>query len=351
MDSKLQILLDKININKEYYKYFEGAKLNKIVGNKNRDSYCFFIECNNTIEIDVYDIFMACLMETFKNYKDITVNFKCNNINNDIIVDYFKYLLKKYSKISSMLEMFLDNKIEYNDNNIFIYVGNIVEENKLKEYKNKLISDLYSIGYSVDINIIMDNTESELLNEEINKSIEQNSFVTEERMNHKEEVEKVNPYKKNYTPKPIETVDDPKAVLGRIIDTQVVRMDTISGVGNNICVEAEIFGIDVRETKTDFRIITLKITDHTDSMYAKIFVNGDTEVKRITGLLKCGKWYKFRGNIKEDKFSGENTLNLMDINISERVNEERIDDAPIKRVDDGKEHKQGGNLGQNNRRY
>ena len=333
MDSKLQILLDKIKINKEYYKYFEGAKLNKIVGNKNRDSYCFFIECNNILEIDVYDVFMACLKEAFKDYKDITVNFKCSNINYDILLDYFKYLLKKYSKVSSMLEMFLDNKIEYNDNNISIYVGNMVEENKLKEYKNKLISELYSIGYSVDINIIMDNTESELLNEEINKSIEQNSFVTEERMNHKEEVEKVNPYKKNYTPKPIETVDDPKSVLGRIIDTQVVRMDTLVGLANNVTVEAEIFGIDVRETKTDFRIITLKITDHTDSMYAKIFVNGDPEVKRITGLLKCGKWYKFRGNIKEDKFSGENTLNLMDINISERVNEERIDDAEVKRVE------------------
>ena len=39
MDSKLQMLLDKININHEYYKYFNDSKLIKIVGNKNRDSY------------------------------------------------------------------------------------------------------------------------------------------------------------------------------------------------------------------------------------------------------------------------------------------------------------------------
>ena len=333
MDSKLQILLDKINLNHEYYKNFDGSKLNKIVGNKSRDSYCFFIECDNTLDIDVYDIFMACLNETFKDYKDITVSFKCKNINYDIIDDYFKYFLNKYSSKSSMLEMFVDNKIEHDNNVIIIYVGNIVEEKKLMEYKSKLISDLFNVGYSVDINIIIDNNESEILNEEINKSIEQNSFVISDRMNKKDEVVNENPYKKKFTPKPIETVDDPKAVLGRIIDTQALRMDTITGVGNNITVEAEIFGIDVRETKTDFRIITLKITDHTDSMYAKIFVNGDPEVKRITGLLKNGKWYKFRGNIKEDKFSGENTLNLMDINISEKVNEERFDDAPVKRVE------------------
>lgn len=333
MDSKLQMLLDKININHEYYKFFENSKLIKIIGNRERDSYCFYIESDNTIDIDVYDMFISCLRETFKNYKDVNVSFKCSNINYNLLIDYFKYLLNKYSKVSSMLGLFIDSKIEYNNNIIIIYVGNTVEENKLKEYKSKLINDLYNIGYNVDINIIIDNNESEVLNEEIHKSIEQNSFVTPTRMNKKDEVVKINPYKKNFKPKPIETVDDPKAVLGRIIDTQVIRMDTITGLGNNITVEAEIFGIDVRETKTDFRIITLKITDHTDSMYAKIFINGDEEVKRITRLLKNGKWYKFRGNIKEDKFSGENTLNLMDINLSDRVNEERIDDAPIKRVE------------------
>ena len=179
--------------------------------------------------------------------------------------------------------MFLESKIEMN-NNINIYVLNDIEKKKLMEYKNNIINDLYSVGYNIGINIIIDNRESELLDNEINQSIQNNSYVTEERLNKKEEVVKENPYKKNYTPKPIETVDDPKAVLGRIIDTQVSRIDSVTGLVNNVTFEAEIFGIDVRETKTDFRIITLKITDYTDSMYAKIFLNGDEEVKRITKI-------------------------------------------------------------------
>ena len=76
MDSKLQILLNKINLNLEYYKYFERAKLSKIVGNKDRDSYCFFIECDNTIDVDVYDILLLSLRENFKNYKKVSVNLK-----------------------------------------------------------------------------------------------------------------------------------------------------------------------------------------------------------------------------------------------------------------------------------
>ena len=85
MDSKLQMLLDKININHEYYKFFENSKLIKIIGNRERDSYCFYIESDNTIDIDVYDMFISCLRETFKNYKDVNVSFKCSNINYNLL--------------------------------------------------------------------------------------------------------------------------------------------------------------------------------------------------------------------------------------------------------------------------
>ena len=249
MDSKLQLLLEKIHLNHEYYKYFEHAKLTKIVGNKDRDSYCFFIENENTLDPDVYEMFIACLKEAFKNYKNISVHFNCSNINNDHIIDYFKYLLNIYSEESPMLSMFLDNKIEYDNNLITIYVGNPVEEQKINSYKGKIINDLKDIGYSVDLVIIIDNSESELLNEEINRSIEQNSYVSPDRMSKKEEVVvPENTYKRKFTPKPIETVDDPNAILGRIIDTQIVRLDTIVGLVNNIAVEAEIFGIDIRES-------------------------------------------------------------------------------------------------------
>jgi DNA polymerase III alpha subunit (gram-positive type) len=80
-------------------------------------------------------------------------------------------------------------------------------------------------------------------------------------------------------------------------------MDTIVGKTPLVTIEAEIFGLEVRETKTDLKIFTLKITDRTDGLYAKIFVNGEEESKRLSKLLKCGNWYKIRGSIKEDKYS------------------------------------------------
>ena len=116
-------------------------------------------------------------------------------------------------------------------------------------------------------------------------------------------------------------------------DNNSIKIDIISGVQNNVTVEASIFGIDVRETRTDLRIITLKITDYTDSMYAKIFLHGDDETNIVKGLLNKGVFYKFRGNVKEDKYSNEDALVINDINVSDRKLESRIDDAEIKRVE------------------
>ena len=58
MDSKLQLLLEKIDLNKEYYIKFTSAKLIKIVGNKEKDSYIFYIKCLATLDIDTYKTFI-----------------------------------------------------------------------------------------------------------------------------------------------------------------------------------------------------------------------------------------------------------------------------------------------------
>lgn len=336
MNDKLEKLLNKINLNKEYYTYFEEGKLEKIVGNKNKDNYCFFIKIKTNLPLYVYKEFLMNLKDTFNTFKSIGVKFNCLNKDDSLIVDYYKYLIERYSKKCPMLEMFIDNKVVLEESNIIINVSNEVEENKIKSIKKDLEEDFSSFGYELNIDTIINEEEGKKVLEEIEKDKEKNSFVDENRLNKKEEIVEVDKkafYKQNYKPKRIETVDDPKAILGRVIDSEVVRMDTIVGRPNLIAVEGEIFGIDIRETKTDLKIITLKITDNTDSIYGKIFINGDEDLNRIKGNLKVGNFYKFRGSIKEDKYSNEDVLSIMDINFSDKKKEKRIDDAPIKRVE------------------
>ena len=106
------------------------------------------------------------------------------------------------------------------------------------------------------------------------------------------------------------------------------------GEDNNVVVEAEIFGVDYFESsKTDFKIITLKITDYSDSIYCKVFVRDDDEYKRLQGELSKGTWVKIRGYTKNDTFAKELVLNARDIIKVEKQVEDVRDTAEVKRVE------------------
>ena len=332
MDSKLKVLVDNLKLN-EFKSYFEGGKLSKIIGNITHTDYTFYIDLKVSLPVNIYDELYSNLVSYYKDLQ-ISLSVKCVTQNREYIKDYFEYFIRRYSEETPMLSMFLSDKIEITDTLLTLYVTSEAELEKFNSIIDKLKQSFVSAGYELQFMAVIDEELEKKVAKEIEESIINNSQVSRERFDKKDEVViPDNPYKKKYTPKPIETVDDPKAVLGRIIDTDVIRIDTITGPTNNITVEANIFGMDIRETRTDLRIMTLKITDYTDSMYAKIFIHGDAEVSRIKKLLKVGNFYKIRGNVKEDKYSNEDSLVINDINISDRKLESRIDDAEIKRVE------------------
>ena len=334
MDSKIKTLIDKLNLSDECKTVLQNAKLAQIIANKERTNYCFYINTTDILSVECYNEFINKLKKTYDTIEHVSAVFNADNINFSLLEPHFKNILNIYSKKSSMLSIFLDNKIESNNQNLNLYVTNVAELKKIEQYKLKIEEYLNKVGFKdIIFKIIVDEDESLKIQEEIENSkvtINDLDLTPKEEIKPKEHVPE---WKKNYTPKKIETVEDEKAILGRIIDTEISRIDTVAGKVPLISFEAEIFGMEIRETKTDLRIFTLKITDRTDSIYAKIFVNDEEETKRLSKLLKVGSWYKFRGSIKEDKYSNEEVLSILDINVSDYKTEEIIDDAPIKRVE------------------
>ena len=336
MDSKLKLLLDTIKINEENIKYFENGTLDKIIGNKAKDSYCFYIKLDTNLPVNVYEELINKINDYYSSY-ECKVWFNVDKINKDYIIDYFKYLIKLYSRKFPMLSMFLENPINYNDGILNLSVGNTFELDKINSLKDSMLMDFNKLGYNLDIECYIDDNERIMIENEITKTIESNSDISKERLDKQSHDEPVvednNSYKKKYTKKPVVTDDDPNALYGRLIDTNVVRIDTIAQPKNNVTIEAEIFGIDVRDTRTDLKIVTIKLTDYTDSIYGKMFVYGDEELSKITKVIRNGNFYKFRGNVKEDKYSNELTISINDINVSEIKKKTIIDDAPKKRVE------------------
>ena len=318
-DKKLEKLLNTIHIDIDNYK---TVLLDKVIINKKNNFIKVILSLNKMIDLNSYKEFYNKMKEYFNT--DIYILIKNTGDKSLFLNDYFEYFLPY--KIN-----YLKDRLKINgNNNNYVIVYNKGEKENLEKCLEDINNKLNNVGYE-SINIFLDEEErtnivkqieAETNNIDLSKLKVSNTPINNE-------------FPKYERRKKIKTIDDDRVYYGNIIEGDFVKLKDIVGEENNLNVECEIFGIDVFEsTKTNFKIITLKITDYTDSMYAKVFLTDSDELSRIVGLLKKGKWYKFNGYTKVDRYSNDETVfNVSAINVSDYKKEEIIDNAKVKRVE------------------
>ncbi len=325
MDDKIKILLDKINIDETSYQYFNDAKITKIKVNSKTNSWNIFIDKDELLPVEILEELESkkMLLDEFASKIEIIFNIKNPNI--DTYLSYYKYLLKTLKDDLKVLEIYEDAmKIE--DDFLVLVATNEVEKERLLSVLDKVMNFYKKQSYNFNIDVIMRHEENIL--EEIQKDLNNIEMPKHEQSPKKEETPQ--PEKKQFR----REAKDPNSVIGRGIKEEPIKIKTLIGEDNNVVVEAKVFGTDYFESsKTDFKIITLKITDFSDSIYCKVFVRDDEEYKRLCKELKSGNWYKIRGYTKNDQFAKELVLNARDIIKIEKTEETTKDIAEEKRVE------------------
>ena len=325
MDDKIKILLDKINIDETSYQYFNDAKITKIKVNSKTNSWNIFIDKDELLPVEILEELESKKMLLDELASKIEIIFNIKNPNIDTYLSYYKYLLKTLKDDLKVLEIYEDAmKIE--DDFLVLVATNEVEKERLLGVLDKVMNFYKKQSYNFNIDVVMRHEENIL--EEIQKDLNNVEMPKYEQPTKKEETPQ--PEKKQFR----REAKDPNSVIGRGIKEEPIKIKTLIGEDNNVVVEAKVFGTDYFESsKTDFKIITLKITDFSDSMYCKVFVRDDEEYKRLCKELKSGNWYKIRGYTKNDQFAKELVLNARDIIKIEKTEETIKDIAEEKRVE------------------
>lgn len=325
MDDKIKILLDKINIDETSYQYFNDAKITKIKVNSKTNSWNIFIDKDELLPVEILEELESKKMLLDELASRIEIIFNIKNPNIDTYLSYYKYLLKILKDDLKVLEIYEDAmKIE--DDFLVLVATNEVEKERLLGVLDKVMNFYKKQSYNFNIDVIMRHEENIL--EEIQKDLNNIEMPKYEQPQKKEETPQ--PEKKQFR----REAKDPNSVIGRGIKEEPIKIKTLIGEDNNVVVEAKVFGTDYFESsKTDFKIITLKITDFSDSIYCKVFVRDDEEYKRLCKELKSGNWYKIRGYTKNDQFAKELVLNARDIIKIEKTEETIKDIAEEKRVE------------------
>lgn len=301
MNEKLELLLNKIDIEKEEFK--EG-ELTKIVSTKNKKNCTFFINLKNPLKVETYLEFNKKLKEYFKAKTKIKI--KLEDFSLSEVKEYYTYYLTEYSKSAPLLKTFIQSKLNLENKNLIIEISNKAEKMKFNSIKEELEEKLNDAGFNIKIKIKINEEESKEIRKEIEKEV-------------KKGLPKV-PKKEN----PI--------IMGTEIKTKVVPISSLTYEMDNVTIEAKVFAKDIRTTRTELIIMSLKVYDGTDSIECTIFCKDNEEFKKYD-KIKEDKYYKIKGYTKNNKYSGEIVLNPRDINISEKKDDKRIDNAKEKRIE------------------
>ena len=304
MNSALERFFNKIEFTQK--EAFKDVSVEKVVVNNKKQTWTVYLKTNTPISdikalYDLINLAHEGLEEVF----DISILINCDTVSEDDITNYFKFYLEILTKENPSLISLLDTKITVNDHDISLKVTSPIEKDLLDFHSKSILNFMNNAGLKdYSISPIIDDEERTKVKEEI-KQKREDIIVKEE-------------------PKF-------KVIVGEPIKSKTItQIKDIFGEENNITVEAYIFGIEeFVSNKSNFRILTLKISDKTDSILAKIFSRDEEEFNKYKGGLKEGKWYKFRGYIKNDTFAKDLVFNVRDI--------EEIEDKTVKFVDDAEE--------------
>ncbi len=237
------------------------------------------------------------------------ITFKYDEITEEDILAYMTELAKIYKMKKPSLGGILSSPPTIENHTISFEVGNKAEEEDLKREFYFMESEMNALGFT-------DITFTTVMNEELQKSI-------------KEEIERE---KKETVIKEEKPKIEGNLLLGKEIHGEATAINNIMGESKGIILEAYIFGIDTLERDT-INIITLKISDKTNSLLAKIFKKDKKEYQAILGSLKEGNWYRFQGNVEYDNFAKDFVLGIRNLEKIDSKDAASIDDAETPRVE------------------
>ncbi len=121
-----------------------------------------------------------------------------------------------------------------------------------------------------------------------------------------------------------------EVILGKNFGDSLMSMNEVTQDSGRVAIEGDISNVEFREIRGNRYICTFDITDYSNSITIKLFIQKDDYDLRAE-QIKEGLHFKVRGEAQFDKFSKE--LSIMATDIIEMEKQVKMDNAEVKRVE------------------
>ncbi len=142
------------------------------------------------------------------------------------------------------------------------------------------------------------------------------------------------PYRKTLRSGGRTRASNPDVIYGRDFeDTEITDLCQIVGEMGEVVIHGQIASVDEREIRGEKTIVTITLTDYTDTIRAKLFAKNE-EMEGFREQVKKGVFVKIKGMTAIDRFDNELTVSsLTGIKKSSDFRTPRRDKSQVKRVE------------------
>ena len=322
--------MQKINIAKlikeEKYKYLNNYNIDiyRVEINKNNMKMNLFLESDRILSKNSIDDIERLLKSSFTDFF-IETNIKYNiDFKSDGITENYIDSLREFIKdiIPSSISWIEGIKFDLLEDSLLVTIPNIIAMHSIdrngfkKEIKDKVFAE---IKHKVEFICV----EEDLLDGEIfleEKFNEEKTITKDILANSSKEV--VNKSKK--------TPSTSNYIFGKSIKTEAVNINTVSLENGFVTIKGEIFQIDTRDIKDNRTLITLYVSDRTDSIIVKSFLSKD-KAESFLDNISIGDNVILDGDVIYDTFARTIAIKLK--SLSKIKKEVRMDNAKEKRIE------------------
>ena len=313
---RLMILLQQLQLTDDAdVAYFDGATLDKVLVHETSPMWEFHITLKAPLPRALYIEFIQKMHTSFESIAQTSVIFTSNvdRVTEKEILDYWPIVLEQIQPeiAPPIIQGFQKYPPTVQGNQLKLSVQSAMESQMIQQKYASLIQDAYRYcafpTVQIDIQEVettVDDQEAERLALFEKNRLEEEAYakqIAENRMKAIKEREENGGAEGPFQ-------------LGIAVpkDAPTVSLDLIDQEESSLVIQGYVFDVEIRELRSKRSIMTMKITDYTNSIIVKKFSNG-REDEEMMKRAKAGMWVRARGPIQTDTYLNELVMMARDI--------------------------------------
>lgn len=303
---RFQILLQQIGLTDDIYMpFFEAAEMTRLTVHKASRVWQFTLKTPNILPYKVYEIFKMNVERAFANIAQVNLQFTSAtpNVTEELVRDYWMTVVNDLEAISPPLRQGLAEQLPaWNGQKVSLTCKRDFELDAYKhKYTDKIATNYMYYGFpKLPVEFSLCDATEEFAAEQ-QQFLEQRRIEEEQFAKQAVEEQQKREQEKEAGGAP-EAAERPFQLgIAMKPDDTLMEIQQIQDEERRVTIEGFVFDVEVKELRSGRSIMTMKISDYTDSILVKMF-SRDKEDVAIMQQAKKGMWVRARGSIQNDTF-------------------------------------------------